>query len=135
MIKQLIVDLCLFVCLQAFKGKLKVRHVVIEQALEQGHNFLLKHEAQSLNYSSNNDDNLAARVAGNLQKQLAHVESQWRELMENSNKWQQTIDVILEVCTLINVFALLESTRCCLMSSFIFCLLQLKLTSELKKYL
>ena len=45
-----------------------------------------------------NDNNLVARVAGNLQKQLAHVETQWQELIENSNKWQQTIDVILEVC-------------------------------------
>ena len=56
--------------------------MVIEQALEQGHSFLLKHQSDI--YSSRDDNDLVARVTSNLQNQLDHVESQWQELMRNS---------------------------------------------------
>lgn len=78
-----------------------MRRVVIEQALDQGHSFLLKHQAQSQdpNYLARNDHNLALRVAGNLQTQLERIESQWQDLRLTSDKWQHAINAVLEVST------------------------------------
>lgn len=69
--------------------------MVIEQALEQGHSFLLKHQSDI--YSSRDDNDLVARVTSNLQNQLDHVESQWQELMRNSEKWQSNLSSVLDV--------------------------------------
>jgi len=81
---------------QEFKSKLKVRHLVIEQALEQGHSFLLKHQSDV--YMARGDDtNLVARVTTNLQNQLAHVETKWQDLMRNSEKWQKNLNAVLEI--------------------------------------
>ncbi|XP_057306952.1 utrophin-like isoform X3 [Hydractinia symbiolongicarpus] len=82
-----------------FKSKLNVRRVVIEQALDQGHSFLLKHQAQTQdpNYLARNDHNLALRVAGNLQTQLERIESQWQDLRLTSDKWQHAINAVLEL--------------------------------------
>lgn len=81
---------------------MNARKLVIEQALSNGHNFLLKNQAQTEDPSyAKQEENLVARAAANLQVQLEHVESQWLELNDNSNKWERTIHNILEVCALV----------------------------------
>lgn len=72
--------------------------MVIEQGLEQGHNFLLKHQVHGNdpNYMTR-DDKLVVRVATSLREQLTHIESQWQELQVNSDKWEKTISLVLEV--------------------------------------
>jgi len=71
---------------------------VIEQALEQGHSFLLKHRPQSNNSAyTARDDKLVVRVASSLSEQLTHIESQWQDLQNNTDKWEKTISLVLEV--------------------------------------
>lgn len=72
---------------------------MIEQALEQGHNFLLKHQMHTADndYATNDDNKLVVRVAASLREQLSHIESQWQDLQVNSDKWQKTISLVLEV--------------------------------------
>ena len=71
---------------------------MIEQALEQGHNFLLKHQGQQQQIENSEDNKLVARVASSLREQLTHIQSQWLELQENTEKWEKTISLVLEVC-------------------------------------
>ncbi|XP_065653209.1 utrophin-like isoform X2 [Hydra vulgaris] len=75
---------------QAFKGKLLVRQVVIKQVLDQGRNFLMKHQMHEL---ASREDNIVSSV----QEQIEHIETQWQLLMSNSEKWQVTIDTVLEL--------------------------------------
>ena len=82
---------------QEFKGKLNARRVVIEQALEQGHNFLLKHQSSQDETFMQRGDKLVVRVASSLREQLTHIQSQWLDLQNNSDKWEKTISLVLEV--------------------------------------
>nr|XP_012563309.1 unnamed protein product [Hydra vulgaris] len=87
---------------QAFKGKLLVRQVVIKQVLDQGRNFLMKHQVHEL---ASREDNIVSSV----QEQIEHIETQWQLLMSNSEKWQVTIDTVLEYMLELYNFSMLET--------------------------
>ena len=82
---------------------MSVRRKVIEQALEQGHNFLLKHQGQNESFTAR-DEKLVVRVAGSLREQLTHIQSQWQELQNNTEKWEKTISLVLEVRLFVFLF-------------------------------
>lgn len=91
---------------QLFKGKLNNRRTVIEQAIDQGQAFLQSHDAQARdpNYQQKMTENaMIIRAASNLQKQISHIQTQWSQLIANSEAWQKTIEAVLELLhTLIN---------------------------------
>eukprot|EP00794_Sanderia_malayensis_P000391 gene391-1025_t len=82
---------------QAFKGKLNVRRLIIDQALQQGRQFLSKNEATSLVEMKHGNEALVMRVADNLKKHLSHVEEQWEQLMHKSDDWQKMLDEVLHL--------------------------------------
>ena len=83
--------------LQAFNGKLSVRRLIIEQALQQGKQFLSKHEGSTSSGRRGSDESLLLRVIENLRKQLAQVEDQWKQLLQKSEEWQKILDEVIHV--------------------------------------
>ncbi|XP_065057528.1 dystrophin-like isoform X3 [Rhopilema esculentum] len=82
---------------QAFKGKLNVRRLIIEQALQQGKQFLSKHEGTPEGGRRDSNASLLLRVIENLRRQLSHVEEQWKQLIHKSEEWQKILDEVLHL--------------------------------------
>ncbi len=76
---------------------MNVRRLIIDQALQQGRQFLSKNEATSLIEKRHSNEALVMRVADNLRKHLSHVEEQWEQLMHKSEDWQKILDDVLHV--------------------------------------
>ncbi|XP_048577310.1 dystrophin isoform X2 [Nematostella vectensis] len=78
---------------QAFKGKVNVRRLVVDRALDSGRRFMDDYRAERT--ADTEDTTPRGRVAGNLQHQLEVVSDRWSALCQRSEEWQKQVDEAL----------------------------------------
>lgn len=78
---------------QAFKGKLNVRRLVVDRALDDGRRVLEEYETDRA--SDEPKDSPRARIAQNLKRQIDTVSERWSMLCRRSEDWQHWIDEVL----------------------------------------
>ncbi|XP_015765650.1 PREDICTED: dystrophin-like isoform X3 [Acropora digitifera] len=78
---------------QAFKGKLNVRRLVVDRALESSGRLMEEYEAAKTPGESK--DSLRARIAQNLKRQIDTVSDRWSMLSQRSEDWQLWVDEVL----------------------------------------
>ena len=80
---------------QAFKGKLNVRRLVVDRAVDSGRRLIEEYEAERS--ADEPRDSPRARIAQNLKRQIDTVSERWSMLSQRSEDWQQWIDEVLRV--------------------------------------
>lgn len=78
---------------QAFKGKLNVRRLVVDRALDSARRVMDEYEAERS--PEQPKDSPRARIAQNLKRQIDTVSERWSMLSHRSEDWQQWIDEVL----------------------------------------
>lgn len=86
--------------LQAFKGKLNVRRLVVDRALDSGRRVMEEYETDRS--ADEPKDSPRSRIAQNLKRQIDTVSERWSMLCQRSEDWQQWIDEVLRVSPCLN---------------------------------
>ena len=77
----------MFFTLQGFKGRLNVRRLMVDKALDSGKRCLEEFEAERSGENASKQ-----RIATSLQRQIDVASERWLKLCSKSEEWQKRVD-------------------------------------------